>query len=78
MFTAKGTALVKLPSGLLQIMVDYSADDEPTKVILSQVYVVADKDALVAKVTAQLTALKQAQDEAAAQLHIVGHVIGTI
>ena len=64
MFTAKGAALVKLPSGLLQISVEFFADAEPTKVILRQNYIVADKEALIAKVTAQLTSMKQAQDEA--------------
>lgn len=78
MFTAKGAGLVRLPSGLLQITVDYFADSEPLVAILSQVYIVADKDALIAKVTAQLTSMKQAQDEATAQLNIVGVLLGSI
>jgi hypothetical protein len=78
MFIAKGSALVKLPSGMLQITVDYFTDAEPTIVILQQAYVVVDKDALLAKVNAQLTSMKQAQDEATAQLNIVGQVLATI
>lgn len=78
MFTARGAALVRLPSGLLQITVEYVRDEEPTKVMLTQVYVVADKPALLAKVNAQLTAMKQAQDDATAQLNVVGKVLGTI
>jgi len=78
MFTATGAGLVRLPSGLLQITVTYAADTEPTKVILTQVYIVADKPALLAKVTAQLTAMKQAQDDATSQINIIGKVLGTI
>jgi hypothetical protein len=77
-FRAVGAALVRLPSGLLQITVDYFADSEPDHAILSQAYVVADKDALIAKVTAQLTSMKQAQDEATAQLNIIGKLLGSI
>ena len=78
MFKAIGVSLVKLHSGLVQVTVDFFADATPETAILRQAYVVADRSSLNAKVTAQLQALKDAQDEAEQQIDIVGKLLGSI
>jgi hypothetical protein len=77
-FRAIGRAVAKLPSGLLQVTVEYVADDAPEKVLITHHYIVADKQSLHAKVTAQLDALKMAQDEEQSEFNVVGEVLGVI
>jgi len=77
-FTAKGSALAHLPSGMMQVTVNYYADEEPDKVVLTHSYIVNGKAALQAKVNKQLEALKTVKDEAQDPLSVVNVVIGTI
>lgn len=80
-FYAKGASVAKLPSGMMQVTVEYyraAHDEEPARVVMSAIYVVANTDALHAKVVHQLQALKEAADDLDQPLTVVDTVLGTI
>lgn len=77
MFYAVGASVHRLGGGQFEIGVDYYADDSP-KVVLTQTYVVVDKQVLLQKVQQQLQQLKQNADDVATQMDIVGQQIGSI
>jgi len=78
-FRAVGAGLVHLPSGMLQVSVDYFVvGEEQESKVCSHVYIVTDRAALLGKVTAQLDLLKQTQDDRARELNIVGQELGNI